>query len=141
MKIKVKTTKEQKKNIEDQLKRWEGGFESAKRAYEEEIIRLEKQIKEYKDFWENNEKKIFESKSYDRKYPDKDKLFETKTVFKNTGKISISSLNEMSIWVCQYCGNEPFKKYINAGSHRDYDYDVCDCAGAKKNGKPYCKLV
>lgn len=45
-------------------------------------------------------------------------------------------------WKCIYCGRDPKKKYIATGhDHTDYDYNICCCLGAARNGKPHEDLI
>jgi len=141
MKIKVKATKEQKKEIEDQLIRWRNGIKEAKRRCEEEIKKREKQINDWKEFWSNNEMPIWDWRVRSRNTTTGD-LYETKQVWKKFGQVNTVTLKEMEGWVCKYCGQETITKHIATGyDHTDYSYDTCDCADAKKRGKPYCELV
>ena len=40
-------------------------------------------------------------------------------------------------WLCIYCDSPVKIKYIATGhDHTDYSYQMCNCLGARTNGKP-----
>lgn len=45
-------------------------------------------------------------------------------------------------WACIHCDQPRELKYIATGhDHTDYHYNICNCEGAKANGKPYAELL
>jgi RNA polymerase-binding transcription factor DksA len=131
MKIKVKTTPEQRKLIKEQLERYKDSLCSLKEEYLREVEETKARISEYKKFWETNEMSIYES-DYNRPY-DKKRLCKARAVYKEMG-LNINTMEPWSLWCCSECGQEIKKKYIATGhDHTDYSYDVCDCDGVQKN--------
>ena len=140
IKIKAKTTKEQKKWIEEQLSHYENALIRAKEEYEKEISRINEAIQEYKDFWAKNDMLIYDwQKERDRveSIPHY-KLFKVNQKWVKTGKININVLKEDERWGCEHCGRETVNRYITNGDPRyDETEHYCDCAGAKKNGEKW----
>ena len=140
MYIKVPVSPKHKQWIEDQAARWKPDYDALKKEYEDKVAKEELRYKKYLEFWATNEKETYESNYPTHK--DREISYEIEPVCKNSGKISVSSLEEMSFWACPFCNKEAGRKYIPTGhDHTDYSYDICDCEGAKNGGgKHYDKL-
>lgn len=75
------------------------------------------------------------------------KAHEIKPVWIDTGCVVLAwrtgtdPLKTTGFWGCPHCKQERGIKYIATGhDHTDYSYDVCDCEGAQKTGKPWDEL-
>lgn len=137
--IKLPVTDEQRQYIENTFKTFDAAIEAENKKHNAEISKLNKLKKDFVDFWASNTKPIYHFR--EKRVIDIAKSFETKTVWAKTGHISSSTLEEVSEWVCQYCKAPVETKFIATGhDHTDYRYDICDCVGAQKNGRPYNEL-
>jgi hypothetical protein len=111
--------------------------------HKSEAARLEREIyqQKVKTAIKKSGRPIYNYKDFKDKDLNISQAYETKIEWWDTGTISDMTLKNVSIWVCKYCKTPIRRKYISVGNHRDYSYDVCDCAGAKCNGgKHYSKL-
>lgn len=128
----MKSVKSKIKEIEINLK-----------YHEDLVAKMKQSLRELKQeyFIQNAIRPIYDYKNFKDKKFDKNEMYETETEWWDTGTISDMTHKNVSIWVCKYCKTPIRRKYIATGhDHTDYSYEICDCAGAKKNGKHWDKL-
>ena len=138
MKIKVKVSDKDRDWIEQQEQNYINALAREEKRHIQEVKDIKKRLADYRKFWAANAKPIHQYKNRTGGLG----FYETKTEWRKYKEVNINTLKSESERVCKYCGQIPATKYIATGhDHTDYSYDTCDCAGAKKNGKPWKDLI
>lgn len=116
---------------------------------QKEVSRLEKLLVKtkhrlyslkQKDAIRKSGRLIYNYRNFKERPLNKEKAYEVKGLYWDTGTFNHNSLSNMFIWVCEFCKTPLRRKNINVGNHRDYSYNVCDCKEAAKYGKRYQDL-
>jgi hypothetical protein len=138
--IKVKTLPYQREIIEERFKHLEKSLLKAKEDYDKEVQKINNLISTEKKFWAENTCPIEDSYVENKRRIKEEKAYVVRTKIVDSGTVNTSCYKLQKV-VCIYCGKEPLTFYLSCSDSRyDERHQVCDCSGAKKNGKPFSKI-
>lgn len=140
MNIKVNTTPEQRRWIEAQVQNYQNALKHIEERRNKEIAETQRRLTEYLEFWESNEIPIYDYAA--SKKQGGPGFYEVQRIWhENPNLININTLHLKDGWVCEYCRCDTVTKYVSCGDSRyDETYYVCDCDGAKANGRAWDEL-